>query len=790
MRAVDPALLIGLALAGGAALPLAPGWAAAAAVGVWAAASRGTSRVVVALALAAFVVGGARAASAIDRAKERYQAGLALVKPPARCVGDATVRSSPVVLLRPDAEEVLGDARIDVELLAGATCDDKPAAGLRARVYGAPRELARGDRVALVADVAPLHLFLNDELPSPWPSITRTMVTASGSAVGLDVIGRGRGPLAWIDHARAEVRERIQATFPADAAPLARALVLGEADLAPDDDQAFRDSGLAHLLAVSGTHLVVAVLGAAAILRAILLRIPAIAARGDPERFVSIVLVPITWAYADFAGGSGSAIRAAAMLTVVLATRALGRRPLPARSLGLSLLGCAIADPLVVCDVSFSLSAAATAGLFALGPPIAARIVRGPAALRVLLAPVAATLAATIPCTPLLAMLSPTVPVLGVAANVVAAPVGELAALPLCLLHALLAPLPSVERGAALLGSGALVATRFVARVTTASGAVLHVPPPTPGELAALVVGAAFVATASSSRRRAASIVGLAGALAALEIGARAAGCPTGELRVTALDVGQGDALLVDLPDGRAMMIDGGGFVGSPVDTGVRVLLPVLRMRRRSRVDVVVLTHPHPDHFGGLASALPALAVGELWDTGQGERDGAGATYAHMLAALRARGVPIRRPADVCGAHAIGGARVDVLAPCPALTPDVGANDNSFVLRVAFGARAALLVGDTERGEEGRLLAAGATLSADLLKVGHHGSRTSSSPAFLAAVAPSVAVVSTGVRNRFGHPNPIALSALAATHATVVRTDLGGAVAWSTDGERVSISRP
>jgi len=254
-------------------------------------------------------------------------------------------------------------------------------------------------------------------------------------------------------------------------------------------------------------------------------------------------------------------------------------------------------------------------------------------------------------------------------------------------------------------------------------------------------------------------------------------GAPRGRLRVTFLDVGQGDAAIVDLPDGRAMVIDGGGQVGASSDIGARVLAPALRARRRHAVAVAALSHPHPDHFLGLPGGLARVRVGEVWDTGQGAREGLGGAYAAFLARA-----PIVLPATTCGARTLGGARVEVLAPCPGPRDDRGANDNSLVIRIGLGSRSILFTGDAERDAERELLAAPERLAADVLKVGHHGSRTSSSPDLLAAVRPSVAVVSTGARNRFGHPHPATLAALAARGVRVLRTDVVGSVVVETDG--------
>jgi competence protein ComEC len=235
------------------------------------------------------------------------------------------------------------------------------------------------------------------------------------------------------------------------------------------------------------------------------------------------------------------------------------------------------------------------------------------------------------------------------------------------------------------------------------------------------------------------------------------------------------------------MLVDGGGMVGSPVDPGKAVLLPLLRARRRDRVDIVVLSHPHPDHFIGLASALRETPVGEFWDTGQGRAQGAGPVYADLIARLMERGVLIRGPDSLCGdSRPLAGARAEVFAPCPTFDPSLGANDNSFVVRLSFGGHRVLLTGDAEQAEERAVLSAG-NIASEFLKAGHHGSRTSTSPAFLAAVRPRVATISSGVRNRFGHPHRATLDGLAAARVFALRTDRLGSIEWhaSTAATRV-----
>jgi competence protein ComEC len=392
-------------------------------------------------------------------------------------------------------------------------------------------------------------------------------------------------------------------------------------------------------------------------------------------------------------------------------------------------------------------------------------------------------LAATLPCAPILARFAPTMPVGGVFANVIAVPIGESVALPLCLLHALLAPWPAAERGCASVASGALVLVRAIARSCAGARALsLDVPMPTAWQMVAIGVGFAALAARNPGSRWWAA-VGAVAATLVLEVGARRDGAPKGILRATFLDVGQGDAAIVDLPNGDALLIDGGGLVGSPIDVGARVIAPAFRARRRGALAAVILSHPHPDHYGGFAAGLASTRVSTLWDTGQAEREGATGAYRDLLAWARRSDARVLRPGDLCGARNIGGARVEVLAPCPAALADRGPNDNSFVIRISLGRRALLFVGDAESEEEQDLLRlASHALRADVLKVGHHGSRTSSSAAFVAAVAPSDAVVSSGIRNRFGHPHPATLATFAASGARVWRTDRVGAIVVETDG--------
>ncbi len=262
-------------------------------------------------------------------------------------------------------------------------------------------------------------------------------------------------------------------------------------------------------------------------------------------------------------------------------------------------------------------------------------------------------------------------------------------------------------------------------------------------------------------------------------------------LELTAIDVNQGDSLLLVFPDGETMLIDAGGFPGMErmarkpqIDIGEDVVSPYLWSRRIHHLDYAVLTHGHSDHMGGLAAILDNFRPRALWIGAEP----ATIEWKNIQQHAAADHVPILALTRASPTVTIGGAHLRVLAPSKDYVAGlVPQNNDSLVLEVAYGRRSILLTGDAERPIEDDMIDSGQLRSVTLLKVGHHGSRTSSSEEFLGQVNPQFAIISDGYKNQFHHPHPQVLERLAEHRASVFRTDQHGLITFRTDGDKVQL---
>ncbi|HEY1903838.1 MAG TPA: ComEC/Rec2 family competence protein [Terracidiphilus sp.] len=300
-----------------------------------------------------------------------------------------------------------------------------------------------------------------------------------------------------------------------------------------------------------------------------------------------------------------------------------------------------------------------------------------------------------------------------------------------------------------------------------------------------LLAAAMVLARGSRWQRRSAWAALLLAALAA--VAPRPIQHPHDALLMEAIDVGQGDSLLLITPDGKTLLVDGGGFGGGPhqapqeFDIGEEVVSEALWSRGIRHLDAVALTHAHSDHMGGLPAVLRNFHPAELW-VGNNPRFGA---YNALLAEAANLHVRVRsfRAGDV---FPFGIAQIAVLAPFSSYQPGPApTNNDSLVMHVAYGATSVMLEGDAEAPVEQAMLAE-TGLESTLLKVGHHGSLTSTRPEFLARVAPQWAVISCGLNNRYQHPRPEVLEALEAAKVRTYSTDINGAACFNLNGKSVT----
>ena len=313
---------------------------------------------------------------------------------------------------------------------------------------------------------------------------------------------------------------------------------------------------------------------------------------------------------------------------------------------------------------------------------------------------------------------------------------------------------------------------------------------PGPGALivasGVLLIGIAVWAAKNSRFPVAAPILALA-ASAACVFYPRPLAYHPGVLEVTAIDVGQGDSLLLVSPEGKTLLIDAGGPTGassqgssSNFEIGEDVVSPVLWSRNIRRLDAIALTHAHSDHMGGMPAVLRNFRPRVLWVGTNPEIP----AYEALLRETQRLGIPVEAMA-AGSSFSFGGAQVDVLSPAVDYIPGESAsNDDSLVLHVSFEQTSVLLEGDAQAASERQML--GENLHSDLLKVGHHGSRTSTTPRFLSSVAPTYAVISVARHNPFGHPKMEILERLQQAHIRTFRTDALGATSFYLNGHTVT----
>jgi competence protein ComEC len=572
------------------------------------------------------------------------------------------------------------------------------------------------------------------------------------------------------------------------AAAIAIAILIGDrASLDAELEERLQAAGTYHVLAISGGNI--------ALLTALLLAATRAAGlRGGRQALLAGGALA---AHAALVGAGPSVTRATLMALVYLLLSALDQRAWTLNALAAAAGAMLLARPLSLLDPGFVLSAGATGAIVALTPALLARVPRRgvwlPAA-----AVVAASAASELVLLPASATFFNRVTAAGLALNLFAVP---LMGVVQCAAMLLLAVEPISGTAADLAGSVVAMAARGLvdsSRLVEIWPALARRVPAPAAWVAALYLAALAACFAGRlldplpgrwrwrTRRAAPLVASFAALWLLLAPGTwawpwRAAGV----LRVTFLDVGQGDATLVELPGGGSWLVDAGGLPGSRTfDIGARVVAPVLWARGIGRLDTLVLTHGDPDHAGGAGSVLGDFGPRTVWE-------GVPVPAHALLRDLRerARGIGSGWTQVRAGVrHASGAAGIEVRHPPP---PDWERqrvrNDDSVVLEIRFGGVSVVLPGDIGSEVEHAIARHLPPARLRVLKAAHHGSRSSSGEAWLDALRPAVAVISCGRDNPYGHPALAVLERLQARGIEIYRTDEDGAVTIETDGTEVEI---
>jgi len=603
-------------------------------------------------------------------------------------------------------------------------------------------------------------------------------------------------PLRLAGALRLRLRERIREAVPeGPARGVLAALLLGEEGmLDPEVEEDFRRAGLTHVLVVSGLHFgLVLLFFYAPIYLLLALRRPWAEGGGARRAALGLALLP-AFGYGLVVGLTPSVWRGLGFCAAIfLAALWRGRRDFTATLLlvaGLLLL----LHPLWIFSLSFQLSFLSVASLAYFGRAFASWW-EDAAALRPWMrrkwvqwgaASLFASVVANLALLPLLGSAFHEVSLIAPAANLILVPFFASFLLPAELLAALadLAQPPWANLLFANLGALLEPVLAALAAPARWRHATAWVGPWSPPHWGAYLFSLAALASVGRWRR-AGLLAGLAVLIGVAGWAAQGMEARPSRLGLTMLDVGQGESLLLRLPEGQGLVIDGGGFPYSDFDVGAKVVIPELLGRGLQRPSALVLTHLDADHWKGLKSLAARLEVGEFW-VGAGSLEDSG--FAALSELLAARGIPVRILSQ--GRRwAMGGAEFEVLWPPgeSARRRGLSDNDRSLALRVCRREVCFLLTGDLEAEGEAAVAAALAGREVQVLKVAHHGSATSTGEEFMKGLRPHWALISAGEGNRYRLPHAAVLRRLTESGARLLRTDKMGQVEVETDGKEVFV---
>jgi competence protein ComEC len=678
-------------------------------------------------------------------------------------------------------------------------------------VYRHIPDIHPGDRVRLPAR---LRLFRNFNNPGNYDyegaMKLKGLTCAANVSDGTRIVRLGPGRLPFfrglVESVQRPIREFFRNRLNPRNDALFRALILGERQgITPALRDPFNQTGLGHILAVSGLHIGLVAGVAFFLFKWVLSRSYRLALSLDVRKLAALLTCLPVIGYALLAGFQVSSQRAMIMVLAFLASLMLGREREVWSTLSLAGLIILIFDPEALFSISFQLSFMAVIGILWLTPIILNQLHRQdktfpeepPPRNRVLeyfIGLAAVSAAAVFFLLPVICYYFHRIPLVSIPANLSTVPILGLWVIPLGLLSAATIPFSTGIAGFFLqIGAWGLnilmVIIDFWAGLPWSS---IWTVTPNLFEILGFYILILFAFLFKRFRWAKAGLVVVAvfilSDIAYWVYRVRF----NRDLQVTFLDVGKGNSALVSFPGGKKMLIDGGGFSSGSFDVGEMVVAPYLWHSKIMRIDYLVLSHPQTDHMNGLRFIARHFHPKEFWHNGDPVET---PSYKELMAIVDTRKIRKMRPADLKGEIEINGARVQVLHPDPNRLilgiKDDGKrlNNNSLVLKITYGDASFLFPGDMEKaGEEVLISHAGQMIQSDILLAPHHGSKTSSSKEFLDMVKPRLCIVSSGERTVRNFPHPTVLKRLRDTGCDVLQIACSGAVTVTARQDRLDIS--
>lgn len=657
-------------------------------------------------------------------------------------------------------------------------------------IYGNVPVLMPGQRIMFPAR---LRSFANFNNPGRYDyekaMAVKGLACSASVSDGRRVVPMGEGRLhpseRLIHFLKNPAREMFAGGLEGDQLNVLMALVLGEGQGITDElRDSFSRTGLSHVLAVSGLHVGMVAFAAFFLFNWIMLRSYRLALALDVRKWAAVMTFIPVLLYAFLSGFQISAQRALIMVSVFLFSVLMDRSREMWSSLALAGIIILAVEPLALFSISFQLSFGAVIGILWLGPFIIGFFNRRtlPGILLYPIGIISATVSATIFLLPVTSFYFNQISMVSIPANLIVVPILGLLVLPMGLLSVFLLPLSHTLSDLALYAS-ALGTDAMLSVIGFFSGlqwASIWVAKPNIAEMG-IFIGIIAVIPIIRERRWARPVAFFLLALWA---------CDTvywmyrlnheEALKITYLDVAQGNAALIEMPGGKRMLVDGGGFARDTFDVGRFVVAPFLWSKKIRQVDYIVLSHPQADHMNGLRFIAKAFSPREFWHSGA---QSASASFVELMALLKEKAIKESRLTQLKKHVQIGEVGFDVLHPNPEVPLPCGSDDEedlnnfSLVVKATFEDHSFLFPGDIEEPAE-RTLATGfcKSLYSDVLLVPHHGSKTSSTAAFLDCVRPRLCIISCGRQGMFGFPHQEALDRLEATGAKIMRTDREGAI--------------